>query len=254
MALLSKNSCPAARFRVPLPAPSGIYPEENEEQDGETPERRAAIAEEGQGDADDGGQAEYHPDVDEDVEEEDAQHAVPIDAAKRVWLSLGQMQEAEDEREEEQQHDGTADEALLLAYGAEDEVGVLLRHVFELRLSAVQEALALKPARADGNFGLYDIVAHAARVVLQPEQDLDARLLVRLQDVVHREVRAVVEGEASQREEGNEGVGQGAVSKREVEQIEHRRRADGHHHPHGIEGIDEARDQHGTGRQCQPPP
>ena len=83
-----------------------IEGEEDEEQEGEAPERGAAVAEEGQRDADDRGQTEHHADVDEDMEEEDAEHTVTVDAAETVGLPLRQVDETQDERQEEQQHAG----------------------------------------------------------------------------------------------------------------------------------------------------
>lgn len=71
--------------------PAGVEAEEDAQQDGETPERTAAIAEEGQGDADDRRQTQHHAHVDEDVEKEDAQHTVAIDAAELKRLSFSQM-------------------------------------------------------------------------------------------------------------------------------------------------------------------
>ena len=45
-----------------------IYPEEDEQQEGKSPERTATIAEERQWNADDGGQADNHADIDEYME------------------------------------------------------------------------------------------------------------------------------------------------------------------------------------------
>lgn len=176
---------------------AGVDAEEDEEEEGEAPERRAAVGEEGQGDADDGGQAEHHADVDEDMEEEDGEDAVAIDAAEGGGLALRQVDEAEDEGEEEQQDAGCTDEAFLLADGAEDEVGVLLRHVFELCLRAVEEALAFESARADGYLALMDVVAGMLDVVVETQQHVDAGALVGLQDVVEGIVGGTEEGDAS---------------------------------------------------------
>ena len=48
----------------------GIDAQEDEEQEGETPERRATIAEERQGYADDGREPQHHAHIDEDMEQE----------------------------------------------------------------------------------------------------------------------------------------------------------------------------------------
>jgi len=76
------------------------------------------------------------------VKEDDGGYTVTVDAPEKGVLSLGQGDESHDHHTEKGQDDNGADEAELLADGAEDEVGVLLGHVFELRLCAVKEAFA----------------------------------------------------------------------------------------------------------------
>ena len=80
------------------------------------------------------------------MEEEDTRHAIAVDAPELERLSLGQMDDAKDERKEEQQHAGRAHKALLLTYRAEDKVGVLLGHELQFGLRAVEEALAFQAA------------------------------------------------------------------------------------------------------------
>ena len=143
-----------------------IHAEEDEEQDGEAPERGTAVTEEGQRNADDRGETQHHADIDEDVEEEDAHDGIAVDAPKGVGLAFGKVDEAQDESQEQTENDGTSEEPFFLAYGAEYEVGVLFRHVLEFGLSAVEETLAAKSARTNGNLGLNDIVTGTARVVL----------------------------------------------------------------------------------------
>ena len=65
--------------------------------------------------------------------------------------------------EQRDQHAG-AEQAELLAGDREDEVGVLLGHEPRARLRAVEQPLAEQPAVADGDPGLLDVVAGAARV------------------------------------------------------------------------------------------
>ena len=173
---------------------AGVDAQKDEEQQGEAPKGGAAVAEEGQRNAYDGHDAHYHAHVDEQMEEEDAQHAVAVDAAEAGELPLAQPHEAQDEREEEEQHSGGAYETLLLAYGAEDEVGVLLGHVLELGLRAVHEAFALKSAGADGYLALVDIVAGAGNVLLYAEEHVDALLLMVAEHVVEAVVGHIEEG------------------------------------------------------------
>ena len=134
------------------------------------------------------------------MKEEDAEHAVAVDAAEGGGLSLAEVDEPQDEGQEEQQHPGGADEAFLLADGAEDEVGVLFGHVFQLRLRAVEEALALQSAGADGYLTLVNIVTGALDVFLEAEEHVDAGALVRLEDVVERIVGHAVEGHGAHAE------------------------------------------------------
>ena len=70
----------------------GVDAEEDEKQDGKAPQWRAAVADEGQGDADDGTEAYDHADVDAEMEDEIRRHAVSVDASEDVGLSLGQRQ------------------------------------------------------------------------------------------------------------------------------------------------------------------
>ena len=75
--------------------PSSVDSEENEEQNGEAPKRGTSIAEEGQGNSYDWCQPQYHSDIDEDVEEEDAQHTITIYPTKRIWLPFSKMHKSQ---------------------------------------------------------------------------------------------------------------------------------------------------------------
>jgi len=54
----------------PTEVAGGVDAEEDEEQECEAPKRRAAVAEEREGNTDDGRQAQDHAHVDEDMEQE----------------------------------------------------------------------------------------------------------------------------------------------------------------------------------------
>ena len=125
---------------------TGVETKEDKQQEGESPKRRTAIAEERKRDAYHGGQAKHHAHIDKHMEEEDTQHTVAIDAPELEGLPLGQVDKPQDEREKEQQHTCRPYKALFLAYGAENEVGVLLGHKLQFCLRAVQESLAFKPS------------------------------------------------------------------------------------------------------------
>ena len=140
------------------------------------------------------------------MKEDDGGYTVTVDAPEKGVLSLGQRDESHDHHTEKGQDDYGTDEAELLANGAEDEVGVLLGHVFELRLCAVKEAFAQQAAGADGDLGLVDVVARSAGVVLQAEGDADALLLVGLEHVVEDVVDRQHEGYGREGKEGHKGV------------------------------------------------
>ena len=86
--------------------PPRIYSQKDEKQDGEAPQGGAAVTEEGQRNSDDGSETQDHADVDEDMEEQDAQYTISIYARVGVRLPFGKVNEAQDEREEEQEHGG----------------------------------------------------------------------------------------------------------------------------------------------------
>ena len=114
-----------------------VNAQHDEKQDGEAPQRGAAVAEEGQGNADYRSESQDHAHIDEDVEQEDTHHAIAIHTAEDIGLPLGQMDEAQNEAQKQCQDNCAANEALFLAHGAEDEVGVLLGHIFQFGLRAV---------------------------------------------------------------------------------------------------------------------
>ena len=72
------------------------------------------------------------------------------------------LDEAREDEEVEQQDADAADEAVLLAEGGEDEVGVGNGQEVALGLGALVGALAPETAGADGDLGLQDLVAGAA--------------------------------------------------------------------------------------------
>ena len=86
------------------------------------------------------------------MEQEDTDEAIAIDAAERMVLFLCQMYQPQDEDHEQQQDGRRTDESHLFAYGAENEVCVLLGHIFQFRLCTIQEALSMQAARSDSDF------------------------------------------------------------------------------------------------------
>ena len=164
--------------------PIAIQLQEYEQQHCEAPERRAAVTEERQRDADDGHQTDGHSDVDHNVEEENRRHAVAVNSAELRFLPFGQHKQADEQRQEEKQQHGGAHKAPFLANGAKNEVGALFGHEFEFCLRALQIALASESARPDGNHRLVDVVARALQIDLNAKQMVDAGALVRRQNVI----------------------------------------------------------------------
>ena len=140
------------------------------------------------------------------MKQEDAEHGVAIDAPKGGMLPLGHHNQAKDEHQKEQQHSRGAYEALLLTHGAEDEVGVLLGHVLQLGLRAVEEPLAVQTARTDGYLRLVDVIPRPCQVLLHTEHHLDANLLMGLEHTVEEVVARVEEAYRAGHEEGDEQV------------------------------------------------
>ena len=135
------------------------------------------------------------------MEQEDAQHTIAVYAPELERLALGHMYQPQYEGEEQQQHACRADESLLLAYSAEDEVCILLRDILQLRLCAVEESLALQSSRAYGYLALMDIVACSGEIFLQAEEDIDALALVALEDIVEDIARRIEECDGAKGEE-----------------------------------------------------
>ena len=96
MLFLQKLTYNGFCWSFPDQVATGIDAQEDEEQQGKAPKRTASVTEEGQGDADDRCKTQYHAHIDEDVEEENAQHTIAIDSAELEWLSLRQNDEPED--------------------------------------------------------------------------------------------------------------------------------------------------------------
>ena len=222
----------------------GVDAEEDEEQQRESPKRGATVAEEGERDADDRCEAQHHSHIDEHMEEEDAQHAIAVDAPEAEGLSLGQLDEPQYQGKEEQQHAGRAEEAFLLAHGAENEVGVLLWHELQLGLRAVEESLALQSARSDGYLALVDIVACARQVLVQAQQHVDAHPLVGLQHIVQHVVGAIEERYGADGEEADIQVADEARVEGFIEQVEDEQDADDELDGRDVKRDDEHGEQH----------
>ena len=70
-------------------------------------------------------------------------HTISVYAFEWRALSLGDMDKPQNQSQIYYEHRRGSDKALLLADGAEDEVGMLFRDVFQFCLGAVEESLSL---------------------------------------------------------------------------------------------------------------
>ena len=175
-------------------------------------------------------------------------------------MPLGQHQQPQDKRPEEQQYADGSDEALLFADGAEDEIGLLLGHVAELGLGAFEETFAVQSARADGYLRLVDVVADVLDVFLHAQHHADALLLIVLEHVVEDVVGGVVVAHGThgkQRDEEVHGASRGEVAEQQPYGDE---AAETNLHPADVERNEVARgkqggdgDGHGNGYDDEGP-
>ena len=129
------------------------------------------------------------------------------------------MHQPEDKDQEKDQHQSTAHKTLLLAYGTEDEVGVLLGHILQFGLCAIKEPLAFKSARTYGYLGLDDIVSCSLGIILQSQKHTDTCLLVRLQDIVEDIVHRIEETCASYSKKSYEGIRPQLLANSKVQKV-----------------------------------
>ena len=111
-------------------ATGGIDAQQDEKEKGESPQRGAAVAEEGEWDTDDWTQTYNHTYIDSDMEYEIAGYAISIDSSEHSRLALGYGYDTENKYHEKHQHEGRSHESFFLTYGTVDEVGVLLGYIF----------------------------------------------------------------------------------------------------------------------------
>jgi len=157
----------------------GIEADEDKKKDSEGKQGGATIADEWQWDTNNGGYTDNHAYVDDEVKEEYARNTVAIYPAELAALPLCQKEDAEQQEYEKDDEAYTTQEAELLADGAEDEVGALLRYELELGLSAIQVALTNNAAGANSYDGLTNVPVFG-RVVFLAEEYVDTVFLVAL--------------------------------------------------------------------------
>src|SRR5215469_4764307 len=137
------------RSLVHKPSHTDVH-DDAEREEGEQ-DRGASVAHQGQGDAGDGHQADAHPYIDSHLEEQNADDAHDQQAAWSVGGGLGVLDKSYQDEEVEQENDGGASEAMLLAEGGEDEVGVRNGQEVALGLAAFVGSLPPDTAGADGD-------------------------------------------------------------------------------------------------------
>ena len=156
----------------------------DEQQRSEAPQRRATVADERQGYANNWHQPDGHPDVDGQVEEDDGGHTIAIYPREGIALFFCHNNQAYDEGKIECDKERTSDKAPFFADATEDEVGTLLRHEVQLCLCAVQVAFSEKSAGTDGNFRLVQVEVSPFGVNTLSQNGVYALPLVRLKDFV----------------------------------------------------------------------
>ena len=115
-----------------------------------------------------------------------------------MHLSLGKMYQSPDQCQEQQQYTRRTHKSLFFANGTEDKVGILLRHIFQFGLGAIQESLTLQSTRTNGNLTLMHVITSSLQVFLQSEQHVDTHPLVGLKHVVQSVVGHIVEQQRTQ--------------------------------------------------------
>ena len=83
---------------------------------------------------------------------------IAIDAPECFALVVAHTHQAEDERQHQYQHYNCSHKTELLAYGAEDEVGMFLGHQAVADMRALQVALAKETSRTDSDLRLANII------------------------------------------------------------------------------------------------
>jgi len=78
-------------------------------------------------------------------EHEDARHPVAVDTSEHRGLTFSQVKDTQHEEGKQDQDEGGTNKAVLLADGAKDKVGILLRHVLQFRLRSVKDPFPVRP-------------------------------------------------------------------------------------------------------------
>ena len=143
--------------------PRSIYPQQNEQQNSKSPQRRPPITEKRQRYTDNRAQSYNHTDIHRQMKKQYRDHTISIYPSKSRMLPFSDSYKSEYERDEKNNHTHSSPKALLLTNGTKDKVGILLRHIFQFRLSPIQKTFSQKAPRTDGDFRLVHIISRPNR-------------------------------------------------------------------------------------------
>lgn len=140
----------------------------------------AAVADQRQGQADNGHNADAHAHVDQHLEHHGGGRTIADQAAHIVRAAGTDLDAPGDDGKLQQDHAQAAEEAQLLTHGGEDVVRMLGEQVAILGTGAVEQALARQAAAGEGLQVDLAVVAGADAhlVKFRVDQDADALLLI----------------------------------------------------------------------------
>ena len=98
------------------------------------------------------------------MKEENTHDRIPIYATESRRLPFGKEYQSQYQNKKSQQDRGRTYKPLFLSHRTENEVGILLRDVFQFGLRSVQKAFPCQSAGTDSNLGLVYIVAGTGSV------------------------------------------------------------------------------------------
>src|SRR5690554_1145022 len=142
----------------------------------------AAVADQRQRHADHRQQATDHADINEYIDKKGERHAAGQQLAEGLLGVVGDVEAPGDDQQIDQYQQGHPDQTELLGQHGNDEVGMPFGQEVQMGLGALQPALAIDAARADGCLGLDDVPAGPQRVALGIEQRQHPLFLVRMHD------------------------------------------------------------------------
>jgi hypothetical protein len=145
--------------------PVGVEPDQDEQHYAEGQQRGSAIAYEWQRDADHWGKANGHTDVDDNVKEKHAGHAIGITPAEDASLSFGYRHDTHQQNDVDAKKQYAAREAKALPDRTKYKIGLLFGHEVVTGLCPLEQSLSDEAAAADGYLTLLNIVIVVAALL-----------------------------------------------------------------------------------------